>query len=458
MRMTVQLPELIEESSLIAELEAAISYGLNGSVTAAQPTVVHASCLPAPLGSICEIHSKSQGTVKAQVIGFEDNQTLLSCLDGSHGIALGDNVRFCSSSNSIPVSNHVLGKIIDCMGQESDACGEQTSAKPASSGDPSGTSIRNLMAAAPSPTQRRRIEEVLHTGVRAIDAFATIGRGQRVGIFAGSGVGKSRLLGMLARGTSADIVVVGLIGERGREVQEFFESEIDEATRNKCVVVAETSDKSALRRIQAAHAATAIAEHFRDQGKDVLLVMDSVTRFAMAQREVGLASGEAPTTRGYPSSVFSMLPQLVERAGMSGMSAGSGSITGIYTVLVEGDDPNEPISDALRGLLDGHIHLSRSIAETGRYPAIDVLSSLSRLQTRLIDENHQSACRVLRKLMSDYSAHEDLITIGAYQDGTTPSIDQAIGRRRPIEEFLTQDVDEKAGWQETVEALMELAQ
>jgi flagellum-specific ATP synthase len=299
---------------------------------------------------------------------------------------------------------------------------------------------------------RPPIDQVLPTQIRAIDAFLTLGRGQRIGVFAGSGVGKSTLLGMLARGTQADIVVIALVGERGREVREFLERDLGAAGRKRSVTVVATSDQPAPQRILAAKTATAIAEAFRDQGKNVLLLMDSVTRFAMAQREIGLAAGEVPTTRGYPPSVFSMLPQLVERTGKST----AGSITGIYTVLVEGDDPNEPISDTLRGLLDGHIHLSRNIAARGRYPAIDILPSLSRLQSQLGPNNHLQAASALRALMAVYRENEDLINIGAYVKGSNLQIDRAIQMRGSIEEFLSQSVDLLVPWKKQQEALVAL--
>ncbi len=286
-----------------------------------------------------------------------------------------------------------------------------------------------------------------------MDAFLTLGLGQRIGVFAGSGVGKSTLLGMLARGAKADVVVIALIGERGREVREFLERDLAEEGRKRSVTVVATSDQPASQRILAAKTATAIAESFRDEGKNVLLLMDSVTRFAMAQREVGLAAGEVPTTRGYPPSVFAMLPQLVERTGKSKL----GSITGIYTVLVEGDDPNEPISDTLRGLLDGHVHLSRSIAARGRYPAIDVLPSLSRLQSLLVSDKHRQSAANLRALMAIYKENEDLINIGAYQKGSNPQIDRAIALRTELEAFLAQPQRSNIPWQQMESELQTLA-
>ena len=300
---------------------------------------------------------------------------------------------------------------------------------------------------------RPPIEKILPTRVRAIDTMLTVGEGQRLGIFAGSGVGKSTLLGMLARGTEAERVVIALIGERGREVREFLERDLGEEGRQKCITVVATSDQPAPKRILAAKTATAIAESLRDQGKSVLLLMDSVTRFAMAQREIGLAAGEVPTTRGYPPSVFAMLPQLVERSGITQR----GSITAFYTVLVEGDDANEPISDALRGLLDGHIHLSRNIAARGRYPALDILPSLSRLQSQLITPEMRYAVETVRKSMAIYRDNEDLINIGAYTRGSNPQIDMAIQMRPVIEAFLAQQTRELISWDKSLSDLQQIA-
>jgi flagellum-specific ATP synthase len=343
---------------------------------------------------------------------------------------------------SIPVGPEMLGRVFDAAGQAIDELPQ-----------PRSVARVPLDCQPVSAMQRPPINQVLTTGVRAIDSLLTIGRGQRVGIFAGSGVGKSTLLGMMARGTSAQVVVIGLVGERGREVQEYLQRELDPETRSRCVTIVATSDQPALRRVQAAMAATAVAEYFRDQGQDVLLMMDSVTRFAMAQREIGLSAGEAPTTRGYPPSVFSMLPRLVERSGTSS----KGTITGIYTVLVEGDDTNEPISDTLRGLLDGHFVLSRKIAHQGRYPALDILSSLSRLQNHLVDGEHLSGCQTVRTLLSTYRENEDMITIGAYQRGSSPAVDRAIVLQPSIQQFLTQPSRQIADWRSSLAGLRELA-
>jgi flagellum-specific ATP synthase len=305
----------------------------------------------------------------------------------------------------------------------------------------------------PSPVERPRIRESLGTGVQAIDALLTCGRGQRLGIFAGSGVGKSVLLGMMCRYTNADVIVTGLIGERGREVNEFLERDLGEEGMSRSVVVVATSDEPALARVQAASTATAVAEYFRDQGKHVLLLMDSVTRFALAQREIGLAAGEPPTTRGYPPSTFAMLPRLVERAGQSR----DGSITAFYTVLVEGDDENEPIADAVRGLLDGHVWLSRKLAARGHFPAINVLSSISRLMKDVTAPEHRAAAQIIRQLLSAYAEHEDLLSIGAYRRGSNRSVDAAVDMRDAIDGLLRQATDQALPFETTVQRLVTLA-
>jgi flagellum-specific ATP synthase len=438
----VQLPELIDSIRLNATLENAIPSRIEGTIWSVGRNAIEAVALPAPMGAVCEIHRRGRSTMSAEVIGFAGSTTLLASFDGSDGIAPGDKVILLDSVATVPVGPELIGRVIDAAGAPIDGL------------PPFAAVSRAALDASPiTAMQRPPIDEVLTTGVRTIDTLLTLGRGQRIGIFAGSGVGKSTLLGMMARGTNADVVVIGLVGERGREVQEYLQRELDEATRKKCVTVVATSDQPALRRVQAAMTATAIAEYFRDQGLNVVLMMDSVTRFAMAQREIGLAAGEAPTTRGYPPSVFSMLPRLVERSG----TGPKGTITGIYTVLVEGDDQNEPISDTLRGLLDGHFVLSRKIAHRGRYPAIDVLSSLSRLQSHLADEAHQKGAVAVRNLISAYKDNEDLITIGAYQRGSNLLVDRAIALQPAIDQFLSQPAREKTAWQASLAALQQLA-
>lgn len=437
----IQLPEHVELQRLLRAADNSLPSGVEGTVWSVGRNAIEAVALPIPVGAVCSIVRRGRAPIPAEVIGFEGGTTLLASLDGSDGIAPGDKIVLSDALATLRVGPGLIGRVIDAAGQPIDDQG------------PLHTIARVSLDASPvTAMQRPPIDQILTTGVRAIDTLLTLGRGQRIGIFAGSGVGKSTLMGMMARGTDADVVVVGLVGERGREVQEYLHRELDESTRRKCVIVVATSDQPALRRVRAAMASTAIAEYFRDQGKNVLLMMDSVTRFAMAQREIGLAAGEAPTTRGYPPSVFSMLPRLVERSG----TAPRGTITGIYTVLVEGDDPNEPISDTLRGLLDGHFVLSRTIAHRGRYPAIDVLGSLSRLQHHLADPQQLSAAATLRNLISVYQDNEDLISIGAYQRGSNPQIDRAIAMLPQVEQFLGQPAREIAKFDTSLTALQQL--
>lgn len=438
----MSFPTLPNRLSLGRSLEKATSSSIQGTIHSVGKNALQVVCLPVPMGSVCEIERRVGPKLIAEVIGCEGAMTLLAPLDGSDGISPGDLVRLVLSAAQVPVGPELIGRVMDAAAQPMDDLG------------PIGGLGRVPLDCNPVPAmQRPPIDHVLSTGIRTIDSLLTLGRGQRMGIFAGSGVGKSTLLAMMARGTDAEVVVIGLIGERGREVQEFLQRELGEEGRRKCITVVATSDQPALRRVQAAMTATAVAEHFRDQGKHVLLMMDSVTRFAMAQREIGLAAGEAPTTRGYPPSVFSMLPRLVERAGTSA----TGSITGIYTVLVEGDDTNEPISDTLRGLLDGHIVLSRKIAQLGRYPAIDVLVSLSRLQSHLAAPEHQAAATRVRSLMATFKENEDLIAIGAYQRGVNAQIDHAIAVKPAIDNFLGQPSRQIAAWSESLDALKKLA-
>ena len=423
-------------------LQRIIPYGITGRVRSIRGSTVVVDGLPVPVGALVRIVRRTQEPVQAEVIGFDAGRTILAPLDNFDGVGQGDTVELFQTYRSVNVCPELIGRVLDATGT------------PMDDGPPLPLGIKMPCDAAPVPALNRPpIDKILPTQIRTIDSFLTIGLGQRVGIFSGSGVGKSTLLGMLARGTQSDCVVIALIGERGREVREFLDRDLGEEGRKKCVTVVATSDQPAPKRILAAKTATAIAESLRDQGKNVLLLMDSVTRFAMAQREIGLAAGEVPTTRGYPPSVFAMLPQLVERAGINHR----GSITALYTVLVEGDDTNEPISDALRGLLDGHIHLSRSVAARGRYPAIDVLPSLSRLQSQLISKEMRLAAEAIRSLMAVYKENEDLINIGAYQKGSSPIIDRAIQLRESFESFLAQEQHELIPWQRSVNDLTRLA-
>jgi flagellum-specific ATP synthase len=404
--------------------------------------VVEASGLDAEIGEVCLVETgRDREPVPAEVVGFRDSGTLLMPLGEMHGIGPGKPVASTGETFRVPVGQALLGRVVDAFGQPLD-------------GSELGlTGRRPAQAAPPDPLGRPRIERRLALGVRALDGFVPCGVGQRLGIFAGSGVGKSSLLGMIARATSADVNVIALVGERGREVREFVERDLGEALERSVVVVA-TSDQPALVRIKAAFAATAVAEHFRDQGADVLLMMDSVTRFAMAQREVGLAIGEPPATRGYTPSVFAMLPRLLERAGTSA----AGSITGLYTVLVDGDDMNEPVADAVRSILDGHAVLTRELAHAGHYPAVDVLQSVSRLTTEVTPPQAQRAASEVRRLIAAHRDKEDLIAIGAYQAGTDPAVDTAISLRGEIDAYLRQGPDERSGVEEADEGLRALAE
>ena len=389
--------------------------------------VVEATGLDAEVGEICLVDTGRTGAaVPAEVVGFREARTLLMPLGEMHGIGPGKPVTATGAQLRIPVGDDLLGRVIDGLGRPIDGAGDA----------PAGRA-RPTIARPPDPLERPPIRERVSLGVRALDALVPCGRGQRLGIFAGSGVGKSSLLGMIARATSADVNVICLVGERGREVREFIERDLGPALERSVVIVA-TSDQPALLRIKAAFTATTIAEHFRDEGADVMLMMDSITRFAMAQREVGLAIGEPPTTRGYTPSVFALLPRLLERAGTSR----EGSITGLYTVLVDGDDMNEPIADAVRAILDGHVVLARDLAHAGHYPAIDVLQSVSRLVGDVVSEDVREAGQQLRWLLAAYRAKEDLISIGAYQEGTDRAVDAAIVKRDAIFEFLRQRVED----------------
>jgi flagellum-specific ATP synthase len=389
--------------------------------------IIEATGVQVEIGEVCLVgEGRDRPPVATEVVGFRGGRTLLMPLGELHGIGPGTTVHPTGGPFRVAVGEPLLGRVIDGLGNPLDGLD-----------DPSGTSWRNTSGPPPDALTRPRISERVGLGVRALDTLVPCGRGQRLGIFAGSGVGKSSLLGMIARSTTAEVNVIALVGERGREVREFIERDLGDALSHSVVVVA-TSDQPALVRIRAAFTATAIAEHFRDQGRDVMLMMDSVTRFAMAQREVGLAIGEPPATRGYTPSVFAQLPRLLERAGTSAI----GSITGLYTVLVDGDDMNEPIADAVRSILDGHVVLTRSLAHTGHYPAIDVLQSVSRLIGEIVTPEVREAGQRLRAALAAYREKEDLISIGAYQRGTDPVLDSAVALRSQIDAFLRQAVDE----------------
>jgi len=421
-----------------APLDELISLGIQGTIHGSEGNLITAEDFPAPLGAVVAIQRAVGAPIQGQVVGFRRGLTLISPFQEPNGIGPGSPLRLLKSNRRISVTPYLRGRVIDALGQPIDGLGPL----------PPG-SLRSIFCEAPVATQRPRIDQRLSTGVRAIDGLLTCGVGQRMGLFAGSGVGKSVTMGMIARNTSADINVISLIGERGREVNEFIHDCLGEEGLARSVVVVATSDQPALLRVQAAYVATAIAEYFRDQSQRVLLLMDSLTRFAMAQREIGLAAGEPPTTRGYPPSVFAMLPRLVERAGCTTL----GSITAFYTVLVEGDDNNEPISDTVRGLLDGHTYLSRKLAAQGHYPAIDVGVSLSRLMNDLVDPEHRADAIRFRSLLAKYQENEDLINIGAYRAGSNPEIDQAVALRPAMLKYLRQGMHERSQLSEAVSGL-----
>jgi flagellum-specific ATP synthase len=395
------------------------------------------------LGTVCDIFAKDGGCkFPAEVMGFKDNRVLLMPLEEIHGIGPGSRVVARQTEAYIPVGQHLLGRIIDGIGNPIDGKGPIHSREE-----------YPIYAKPLNPLKRKRICEPLDLGVRTINGLLTVGGGQRIGIFAGSGVGKSVLLGMIAQKTRADVNVIALIGERGRELNDFIEKQLGEDGLQRSVIVVATSDHLPLIRVRGAFIATAIAEYFRDQGLKVNLMMDSVTRFAMAQREIGLALGEPPTTKGYTPSVFTLLPKLMERAGTS---ATRGSITGLYTVLVEGDDTNEPIADAIRSILDGHIVLTRELAMQGHYPAIDVSRSISRVMEDIISDRRRECARKLKSVLATYRKAEDLINIGAYAAGSNPEIDYAIQMIGKIKSYLQQDVLDTVTFEDSIEDLTAL--
>ncbi|WHZ05417.1 flagellar protein export ATPase FliI [Neobacillus sp. YX16] len=401
---------------------------VNGKITQIIGLTIESQGPDVRIGEMCSIYpSGSQDPIQAEVVGIRENKVLLMPLGEVRSIGPGCDVVASGKPMMVKAGHQLLGRILDGLGQPLDG-------KPL----PLGLKEVPTHAQPPNPLSRPRIKSALGVGVRTIDGLLTMGKGQRMGIFAGSGVGKSTLLGMISRNTTADVNVIALIGERGREVLDFIEQNLGEEGLKKSVVIVATSDQPSLIRIKGALTATSIAEYFRDQGKDVLLVMDSVTRFAMAQREVGLAIGEPPTTKGYTPSVFAMLPQLLERAG----TGPKGSISAIYTVLVDGDDMNEPIADAVRGILDGHIILSRAIGAKGIYPSIDVLNSASRVMTEITSDEHLLAVRNFKKLLASYNEAEDLINIGAYKKGSNREIDMSMRLKPQMENFLRQGIYE----------------
>lgn len=395
----------------------------------------------ANIGDICEVETRSGNqTITAEVVGFKDGHLMLMPLGVLEGIGPGCKVKAYGDRLNVKVDESLLGKVVDWRAVPID--GEEVYCKDT-------VPIENT---APNPMDRQRIDTPLELGVRAIDGMLTVGKGQRIGIFAGSGVGKSTLMGMIARNALSDINIIALIGERGREVKEFIENDLKLEGLKRSIVVVATSDQPALMRLKAAKTATALAEYFREQGKDVLLMMDSLTRFSMAQREIGLAIGEPPVSRGYPPSVYAEMPKLLERAGNSA----KGSITGMYTVLVDGDDFNEPITDTARGILDGHIVLSRKLANKGHYPAIDVLASISRVMSNIVSSDHKKMASEIKKQMAVYKESEDLINVGAYNRGSSQEIDMAIDKMPAINDFLCQSVGEKVAFDGTLDRMHEI--
>lgn len=412
----------------IAMLERATAPELRGAVMDVRGLAIHAAALPVPVGSMVTVHTRLGAEVRGEVVGFDGEETVVMPLSSSAGVARGDWIVAQHAVSAVRVGETLLGRVINGLGEPMDGKG------------PIADAVWRPLDPPPlDPLKRRLIEEPLATGVRAIDGITPLGQGQRIGIFAAPGVGKSTLLAHCAKKTSADVSVIALVGERGREVGDFLEKTLGPEGLARSVVVVATGDEPALLRLRAAKVATTVAEYFRDRGADVLLVVDSVTRFCQAQRQVGLAAGEPPATKGYPPSVFSMLPALMERAG----STQAGSITGLYAVLVEGEDMAEPIADACRGILDGHIQLDRKLAERGHYPAIDVVTSISRVANDVTDAEHRDARQKIVKLLASYREVEDLLNIGAYAAGSSPDFDLAIACKPAIDQLLQQGEGER---------------
>lgn len=418
-------------------------FRLTGSVTELVGLLVESQGPAAAMGDFCEVHTSTGRVIRTQVIGFRNGRVLSMPLEETGGLQLGDRIVARSEHSRVKVGRGLLGRVLDGFGE------------PIDNGPPiEADGSYDLYAAPPGPLQREHITERLATGIRAIDALLPVGKGQRIGIFGGSGVGKSTLLGCMSKHNHADVTVIALIGERNREVRGFLEHELGPEGMKRAVVVVSTSDRPAPLRLRACFVALAVSEYFRDQGANVLLVMDSVTRLAMAQREIGLAAGEPPSQKGYTPSVFNLLPKICERAG----KFERGSITGFFTVLVEGDDFNEPIADAVRAILDGHIILSRALGAAGHYPAIDVLSSVSRLESRLSGAEQRQAAARVREALATYQRAEDLIQLGAYVAGTNPKLDVAIRAREDLNRFLRQDAASKASLEDTMKRLEQIAE
>ena len=417
--------------------------GVEGRVLSATGMTIQAVGLPVPVGSLCEIDAGPNRCIPAEVIGFNRGVSLLMPLSDAAGLTKGQLVSHITSSQKVPVGPSILGRVVNALGE---ACDH---------GPPiSVDAYYPLHRPAPDAMKKPRIDAPMSVGIRAINAMTTLGRGQRLGIFSGTGVGKSILLGMMAKYTAADVTVIALVGERGRELRDFIGKNLGPQGLKRSVLVVSTSDQSPPLRMRAAFTATAIAEYFRDQGADVLLLMDSLTRMAMAARQIGLAAGEPPTTKGYPPSVFAALPKLLERCGRTE----SGSITGLYTVLVEADDVNEPIADATRGVLDGHIWLSRKLANRAHYPAIDVIESISRIMPDVASPEHIRAAQKVKRLLATWEEIEDLVNVGAYAPGTNADFDLVIQMRPAIEAFLSQKTDESVDFQSARNELLALAE
>lgn len=431
----------LDINQLKNDVKESITTRVSGRVTEVVGLVIHATSIIAPIGSFCEIKTNHHHVIAAEIVGFKNNATLLMSYGSLEGISQNDKVTVLETNQSIGVGDHLLGRILNGLGESID---EEEPFK----------SIQKvkIFNEAPNPLKRPRITETLSLGLSAIDGMLTIGKGQRFGIFAGTGVGKSVIIGMIAKYSKADVIIIALVGERGREVREFLDQDLGKEALKRSVVVVSTSDKPALQRVRSVFVATSIAEYFRDQGKDVLLIMDSITRAAMAQREIGLSVGEPPATKGYPPSVFSLMPKFLERAGRNE----KGSITGVYTVLLEGDDVNDPIGDAARGILDGHVVLSRDLAAKGHYPAIDILSSISRVTPQIVSSNILESQQKIRSLLASYKEAEDLINIGAYVAGSNKTIDKAIEMNQSINNFLTQSMNENADIEESLKQVQVL--
>jgi len=433
----------IDVSKYIESLSKSDTIERAGRVTKIVGLAVEATGPPAKIGDVCEMFSlNNDKSLRAEIIGFREGQTLLMPFGSLEGIGLGSYVVYTGKQLRVPVGMSLIGKVLDALGNPFDGSEhDKIDAWYPADNMP------------PNPLERERIKEALPLGIKAIDSMLTVGKGQRLGIFAGTGVGKSTILGMMSRYAVADINVIVLVGERGREVRDFIEKDLGEEGLKKSVLVIATSDQPALLRLKCAMTGTAIAEYFRDQGCKVLMLMDSLTRFAMAQREIGMAAGEPPVSRGFPPSVFALLPKLLERTGMSD----KGSITALYTVLVDGDDMNEPISDTVRGILDGHIILSRAIAQRNHYPPIDILGSVSRVMPEIVTPEHFQDFGTIKNLLAVYKEAEDLINIGAYKQGANPEIDRAVELHAPLAIFLKQGMRESFSYEDTLEMMRAIA-